>query len=111
MVAGARIRGCTMALAIWMAAACATHSDAAPSDQYANLLAFDTAHVRLISGSDTASLTLELAESSDQHTMGLMERRSLLHDAGMLFLYPAVQPESSAFWMFRTCIPLDIAFI
>jgi uncharacterized membrane protein (UPF0127 family) len=43
--------------------------------------------------------------------MGLMERRTLPPDAGMLFLYSAVQPESSAFWMFRTRIPLDIAFI
>jgi uncharacterized protein len=40
-----------------------------------------------------------------------MERRTLAENAGMLFLYPTVQPESSAFWMFRTRIPLDIAFV
>ena len=31
--------------------------------------------------------------------------------AGMLFLYTAMQPDTSAFWMYRTRIPLDIAFI
>ena len=40
-----------------------------------------------------------------------MERRVLADSAGMLFLYPTVQPETSAFWMFRTRIPLDIAFV
>ena len=29
----------------------------------------------------------------------------------MLFLYSSTQPDSAAFWMFRTRIPLDIAFI
>jgi len=29
----------------------------------------------------------------------------------MLFLYATTQPDSSAFWMFRTRIPLDIAFV
>jgi hypothetical protein len=43
--------------------------------------------------------------------MGLMERRTLPANAGMLFLYSSVQPESSAFWMYRTRLPLDIAFI
>jgi uncharacterized protein len=91
--------------------ACTSGSDSASSDQYAHLMAFDTARVRLVSGVDTTTLVAELAETADQHTMGLMERRALSADAGMLFLYSRVQPESSAFWMFRTRIPLDIAFI
>jgi uncharacterized protein len=86
----------------------------APDDRaesYTSVLPFDTANVRLVSSTDTAMLTLELAESTEQHTLGLMERRSLAANAGMLFVYPNTQPESSAFWMFRTRIPLDIAFI
>lgn len=106
-----RIR-CLTAGAILLAVACGSReSDATPTNQYANLLAFDTARVRLISDRDTSTLTVELAETPDQHAMGLMERRVLPAEAGMLFLYPNVQPESSAFWMFRTRIPLDIAFI
>ena len=43
--------------------------------------------------------------------MGLMERRQLADSAGMLFIYPSDQPATSGFWMFRTRIPLDIAFV
>jgi uncharacterized membrane protein (UPF0127 family) len=91
--------------------ACTSRQEAPASDQYAGLVAFDTARIRLHSARDTTTITAELAESSTQHTMGLMERRALPADAGMLFLYPGVQSATSAFWMFRTRIPLDIAFI
>lgn len=91
--------------------ACTRGADASASDQYAHLVAFDTAHVRIVSRKDTAKLTVELARTNEQQAMGLMERRSLPSDAGMLFVYPTVQPDSSAFWMFRTRIPLDIAFV
>ena len=40
-----------------------------------------------------------------------MERHHLADTAGMLFIYPSEQPASAAFWMFRTRIPLDIAFV
>jgi uncharacterized membrane protein (UPF0127 family) len=91
--------------------ACTSHADTPATDSYAHLIAFDTAHIRVLSRTDTTSLTVELARSTDQQTMGLMERQELAPDAGMLFLYASMQPESSAFWMFRTRIPLDIAFI
>jgi hypothetical protein len=42
--------------------------------------------------------------------MGLMERRHLADDAGMLFVYDSTQPPDAGFWMYRTRIPLDIAF-
>jgi uncharacterized membrane protein (UPF0127 family) len=92
------------------ALACGSRSDAGEAPDYTAIMAFDTATIRIV-GRDTARLTVQLAESDAQHTMGLMERRSLPADAGMLFLYPAVQSDSSAFWMYRTRIPLDIAFI
>jgi uncharacterized membrane protein (UPF0127 family) len=85
-------------------------SDTTTHDDYAGIMAFDSATIRLI-GRDTNRLDVELAESEPQHTMGLMERRSLAPSAGMLFVYPSTQPDSSAFWMYRTRIPLDIAFI
>jgi uncharacterized membrane protein (UPF0127 family) len=97
-------------LGVAASAACNQRDDSPSSDRYAGIMAFDTASVRLV-GRDTARLTVELAESEAQHSMGLMERRTLAPDAGMLFIYPSMQPDSSAFWMFRTRIPLDIAFI
>jgi uncharacterized protein len=81
------------------------------SDDHAPLLAFDTARVRLLTTKDTIPLIVELATKPEQHTMGLMERKHLPDSAGMLFLYDATQPDSSAYWMYRTLIPLDIAYI
>lgn len=75
------------------------------------VLPFASAHMRFIAGADTVRLLAELAESPDQHSLGLMERRHLADTAGMLFLYSGEQPASAAFWMFRTRIPLDIAFV
>ena len=81
-----------------------------PEPDPAPLLTFDTARVRLVTRADTIPLVVELARTVEQRTMGLMERTQLADSAGMLFLYDATQPESSGFWMFRTKIPLDIAF-
>ena len=54
---------------------------------------------------------MELAVTPEQKTMGLMERRQLAPDAGMLFMYDSSQAPTAGFWMFRTRIPLDIAFL
>jgi uncharacterized membrane protein (UPF0127 family) len=75
------------------------------------ILPFDTARIRLLARADTLRLVVELAVKPEQHTLGLMERRQLPDSAGMLFLYDATQPDSSAYWMYRTLIPLDIAYI
>jgi uncharacterized membrane protein (UPF0127 family) len=80
-------------------------ADAAP------VLPFSVARMRLVAGTDTIPLLTELAERPEQHSLGLMERRHLADSAGMLFLYAAEQPSSAGFWMFRTRIPLDIAFV
>lgn len=57
------------------------------------------------------SLALEMASTSRQRRKGLMERDSLAPDAGMLFVYDEEQTGDHAFWMYRTRIPLDIAFL
>jgi uncharacterized membrane protein (UPF0127 family) len=75
------------------------------------ILHFDTATVRLATNRDTVPLLLELATSSEQQRLGLMERRHLPERAGMLFVYDSVQPPEAGFWMYRTRIPLDIAFL
>jgi uncharacterized membrane protein (UPF0127 family) len=77
----------------------------------APLLAFDTVALRIATEADTLPLRAELAATDEQRALGLMERSSLPADAGMLFWYPELQPGSAGFWMFRTRIPLDIAFL
>ena len=82
-----------------------------PEPEPAPLMTFDTARVRIVSRTDTIPLVVELARTAEQRTMGLMERTQLADSAGMLFLYGDLQPETAGFWMFRTKIPLDIAFV
>jgi len=84
--------------------------DKEPEADAAPLMTFDTARVRIVSKSDTIPLVVELAKTNEQRTMGLMERTRLADSAGMLFMYDAMQPANAGFWMFRTKIPLDIAF-
>jgi uncharacterized protein len=100
-------------IAVALSTACGNSADsrATTNEEYGVVLPFDTATVRIASSADTHRLVVELAETAEQQALGLMERRTLAPDAGMLFLYSTAQAESSAFWMFRTRIPLDIAFV
>ncbi|GGY67500.1 DUF192 domain-containing protein [Marinobacter zhanjiangensis] len=65
----------------------------------------------LVTGSDAIPVQLEQATSPVEHRYGLMERESLPEDAGMLFVYPAERDANAGFWMYRTRIPLDIAWL
>jgi uncharacterized membrane protein (UPF0127 family) len=57
----------------------------------------------------TFSFRLEIAETERDREIGLMNRRSLAPDAGMLFDFHTEQPV--AFWMENTYIPLDMVFM
>jgi uncharacterized protein len=74
-------------------------------------VAFDSAPLAIVAGGDTIRLRVELARSPRQQEVGLMERDTLAEDAGMLFLYERPKRASDAFHMYRTLIPLEIAFI
>ncbi|MDD4901650.1 MAG: DUF192 domain-containing protein [Patescibacteria group bacterium] len=51
----------------------------------------------------------ELAQAPAELERGLMFRKSLPADSGMLFIFPQEAPQS--FWMKNTLIPLDMIFI
>jgi len=57
-------------------------------------------------GSRTAHL--QLAITMPEMQRGLMERRDLKPDHGMIFVY--TRPQQMSFWMRNTPTPLDIAF-
>ncbi|MBZ0329512.1 DUF192 domain-containing protein [Halomonas sp. ANAO-440] len=67
--------------------------------------------VRIVADGEVFRLEVEMARTADERRTGLMDRDSLAPEAGMLFLYERIQPPQSGFWMYRTRIPLDIAFI
>jgi uncharacterized membrane protein (UPF0127 family) len=54
-------------------------------------------------------LTAEVAATDAARTTGLMYRRMLPENRGMLFVFPYASPQS--FWMMNTYVPLSIAFI
>ena len=51
----------------------------------------------------------EVASNYETRARGLMYRKELSPNAGMLFVFP--QPAVQCFWMRNTLIPLSIAFI
>ncbi|MBM4455534.1 MAG: DUF192 domain-containing protein [Verrucomicrobia bacterium] len=54
-------------------------------------------------------LTVEIADTTDEQARGLMNRDSLPHDRGMIFIF--TEPKKAFFWMKNTSIPLDVAFL
>lgn len=53
--------------------------------------------------------SVEIAKTRASQAKGLMFRREMPEDKGMLFVYQDEQPRS--FWMKNTLIPLDIIFL
>lgn len=56
-------------------------------------------------------VTLEVAREFSQRQAGLMGRESLQEDEGMLFQYPELQGPDRGFWMYKTLLDLDIAYL
>jgi uncharacterized membrane protein (UPF0127 family) len=103
--------GSRRALIVALASGAIACADRSSASDTARVMSFDTASVRLVTRRDTLRLSLELARNEAQRTMGLMERRHLAANAGMLFLYDSTQAPTAGYWMYRTRIPLDIAFM
>mgnify|MGYP002817248391 FL=1 len=73
------------------------------------LAVFGKSTISIVSGDKTHSFRVELALTHQQQMQGLMFRRRMAPDAGMLFVYKREEP--IAMWMKNTYIPLDMLFI
>jgi uncharacterized membrane protein (UPF0127 family) len=68
-----------------------------------------TSALEIASGSQRHRFTVEVAQKSEERSVGLMFRTQMAADRGMLFAYEQEQPVSM--WMKNTFIPLDMLFI
>lgn len=75
----------------------------------AQLQRFPTAELTIVTAAGRHKFTVELASTPAQMEQGLMFRRSLAPDAGMLFDFKT--PVMASMWMKNTFIPLDMLFI
>jgi uncharacterized protein len=70
---------------------------------------FDRSELTIETATGAHRFQIELALTPEQMSYGLMHRRTLAVDAGMLFDY--VEEQQIAMWMKNTFIPLDMLFI
>jgi uncharacterized membrane protein (UPF0127 family) len=98
-------------MAVLAGAAMAACSPQAPAAQIDNRAQTGLQHLPLTihSASGDHRFNVEVAQTPAQQEAGLMFRRSLAGDRGMIFPYDP--PQNVAFWMKNTLIPLDMVFI
>ena len=73
------------------------------------LVTFDKSKLSVITSTGQKNFEVEVAVSDRQQSQGLMYRRSMAANAGMLFDYGASR--HIQMWMRNTYIPLDMIFI
>ncbi len=54
-------------------------------------------------------LNVEVAQTAQEHSIGLMFRKSMPTNDGMLFIFD--RPGQQCFWMKNTLLPLSVAFV
>lgn len=76
-----------------------------------NVIPLDTINLCAKTDSSVHPIVAETAVTSSQRRKGLMGRENLAENQGMLFVYREPRSPEANFWMYRTYIPLDIAYL
>lgn len=69
----------------------------------------ETSDLVIETASGAHGFRVEVASTPDERARGLMYRKELAKDAGMLFLYP--QKQRISMWMKNTYLSLDMLFV
>ncbi|MFL6860263.1 MAG: DUF192 domain-containing protein [Sphingomicrobium sp.] len=97
-----------MALAV-ASAACSPQTPTAAEVRAGAQTGLMTTPLTIHSANGDHRFTVEVAATPEQQETGMMFRRSVPPDRGMIFPYDP--PSEVAFWMKNTLIPLDMVFI
>jgi uncharacterized membrane protein (UPF0127 family) len=65
--------------------------------------------VKFVDAAGAPTVAVEVAERDEDRQRGLMYRKSMPQDEGMIFVFERARKLS--FWMRNTCIPLDMIFV
>ena len=110
------MRSLLVAVLFLLAAACGSGADDAPdgSSPAADPTRSTTpsaSNVAIFTNSDGEEIELEveIADTAEERSRGLMNREALAENSGMLFLYE--DDHQAGFWMKDTLIPLSVAFV
>lgn len=103
-----RLRMGAMLALLWVAPASLTVAHAQEAPLVANPT-LATIPLTLAAGGENHKYTVELARTTTEQARGLMLRRTMQRDHGMIF--PLAVAREAAFWMEGTYLPLDIVFI
>jgi uncharacterized membrane protein (UPF0127 family) len=87
----------------------ATGARPAQAAQVAAPAKFDRGILYIYQGNRKVTLQVEIARTTEARSQGLMFRKSLPEDAGMLFMFD--EDGRWGFWMKNTFIPLSIGYI
>lgn len=70
---------------------------------------FPSGNLKIYDDDKELIIPIEIADKPELWSLGLMYRKDIPWEYGMLFIFPT--DELGGFWMKNTLIPLDIAFI
>lgn len=62
-----------------------------------------------LNGEPIKNIVVEIPETSEEQSLGLMHRDPISEDQGMLFIYS--EPQQVSMWMKNVKFPLDIIFV